>query len=242
MRFLAWVQRGSIRFSQGLFTGTPGGRTHDNADALSSSLHRTVVCSDPGTHCATDMPGRIVPDQYPHAFPRLRQSVTAPGQKLRGNGTDWSTIDEPQPDTLSPLRISGRGDQRPITRQRFGIGVTRHRRLLHQAQGMSRSGPARQRRHREAAPPSLIFESDDPVRATVRHAYQPVTSLFLRAYAGSGLVIQRLARCHLIPNRSRLWRIVSPLTCLSVNPCTKLTSATNSNVQRLVAWPVMSTR
>src|SRR5262249_49007635 len=67
--------------------------------------------------------------------------------------------------------------------------------------------------------------------AAARHAR------FFRAYSGSGLVIQRLARCQRIPKRSKVARIVSPLTRAAVSPRSKLTAAAHSRVQRLVACP-----
>jgi len=60
---------------------------------------------------------------------------------------------------------------------------------------------------------------------------------FFLTYAGSGLVIQRLARCHPTPSRLRASRIVSILTWLTVKPRSKQTSAANCSVQQLVALP-----
>ncbi len=51
---------------------------------------------------------------------------------------------------------------------------------------------------------------------------QELTNLYLaffRAYSGSGLVIQRLARRHDTPMRAKVARIVSSLTRVAVRPC-----------------------
>jgi hypothetical protein len=51
-------------------------------------------------------------------------------------------------------------------------------------------------------------------------------------------VIQRLARCHLTPRRrAKVARIVSPETHLLSRPCSKLTKAAISSVQRLLSLP-----
>lgn len=51
---------------------------------------------------------------------------------------------------------------------------------------------------------------------TLSEGDQPISSPFFRAYSGSGLSIQRLARSQRTPSRTSVARIVSPLTCLSV--------------------------
>jgi hypothetical protein len=60
---------------------------------------------------------------------------------------------------------------------------------------------------------------------------------FFLTYAGSGLVIQCLARCQPTPNRLRASRMVSILIWLTVNPCSQHTSAANSRVQQPVTLP-----
>src|SRR3712207_7718893 len=60
-------------------------------------------------------------------------------------------------------------------------------------------------------PRSTLFPYTTLFRSR-RQADQAVTRPFFRAYAGSGLVIQRFARFQPIPSRRMAWRIVSPLT------------------------------
>jgi hypothetical protein len=67
---------------------------------------------------------------------------------------------------------------------------------------------------------------------------QPVAPAFFRAYPGSGLVIQRLARRQFTPVRAKeVARMVSPLTRFSVNPSSKLACAANSKAHELVCLP-----
>src|SRR5262249_13593491 len=89
----------------------------------------------------------------------------------------------------------------------------------------------------EAAPPGLVLEAEGPGRVGRRPADQTVAPTFFRAYAGSGLVSQRLARFQPTPRRLRVARIVSPLTRRAGRPAAKLPSAARSRVQRLVGWP-----
>src|SRR5262245_48622889 len=63
------------------------------------------------------------------------------------------------------------------------------------------------------------------------------TSPFFRAYAGSGLVIQRLARFQRTWDRARVARTVSPLTRPVVSTSAYAVWAARSQVHRLVGWP-----
>ena len=63
-----------------------------------------------------------------------------------------------------------------------------------------------------------------------------VTGLVL-AEAGSGLVIQCLARFHRTLRRASVWRMASPLTRRGRMPVAYATSATRSRVQTLVGFP-----
>src|SRR5512145_1117230 len=88
----------------------------------------------------------------------------------------------------------------------------------------------------ETTPLHFVHKTQTPLVLGVTEPDQTVTLLFFNAYCGSGLVIQCLARCQLTPNRIRACRMVSILTCCSVTPCSKQTSAANSNVHRLLSF------
>src|SRR5262249_45326131 len=98
-------------------------------------------------------------------------------------------------------------------------------------------GPRVHRRLGHATPPGLIREPQRPVAVLLPQSDQAVTPPFFRAYAGSGLVIQCLARSQLTPKRSRVCRMVSPLTCVATLPVAQLTSAASAKVHTLVGLP-----
>src|SRR5437763_12694416 len=90
---------------------------------------------------------------------------------------------------------------------------------------------------RQPAPPDLVLEPQHPVGVPLGQADQAVARPFLRRYAGSGLVIQSLARLQPTPSRFSAWRIVSPLTGRSVRPSACATPAARSSVQSEVGLP-----
>src|SRR5262249_54877689 len=143
-----------------------------------------------------------------------------------------------QPDALGLAPLP---QQYPIAGQRLRVGRVRGRFgdvLLDQVQWAVRFvGPSVQVGTSKATPPGLIGKAQSPVRRLLGQSDQAVTPPFFRAYPGSGLVIQCLARCQLMPRRSRVWRMVSPLTRVGTIPWATLTSAAHSRVQTLVGWP-----
>src|SRR5713101_3129294 len=128
-------------------------------------------------------------------------------------------------------------DQQAVTGQGFGVRIGGWHGLLDEVQGLLRGSPGMQPGLRQATPPRLIFKAQRPLRVAGGQTDQAVPGFFLRAYAGSGLVIQRLARCQLTPKRRKAVRIAARLTRWAVRPWAKLTAAAPSNVQRLLGWP-----
>src|SRR4051812_41072508 len=104
-----------------------------------------------------------------------------------------------------------------------------------------RAGASASARHRPRratpTPPDLVLEPEDPVGVSLGQADQPVARPFFRRYAGSGLVIHRLARFQPIPIRISAWRTDSPLSGREVIPRAKATWATNPSVQSEVGLP-----
>src|SRR5262249_40016175 len=136
-----------------------------------------------------------------------------------------------------PASVGRRAEQQAVAGQGLGVRIIRRDRLLDQPERLVRLGPTVQGRLRQAAPPDLVLEAQDPGRVARRQADQAVAATFFRACAGSGLVTQRFARFQPIPSRLRVSRIVSSLTRSAVKPCSKLTSAARSSVHRLVGLP-----
>src|SRR5262245_15541315 len=198
-------------------------------------LDLSVLCTDPSAHAFTHMPGGVVPDQPPHPHTGFLQPRTAPAQELLGDGADRPALDETQPDLL---RLSDLAQQHAVTGQRLGIGIVLGFLLLNQAQRAVRGvRPGMQVRAGQATPPRLIGEAQRPVWMPLCKSDQAVTLPFFRAYPGSGLVIQCLARSQLMPSRSKVVRMVSPLTRVATMPSATLTWAAKSNVQTLVGLP-----
>src|SRR5215208_598569 len=208
----------------------------DDPDPAAEPLDGPIVLPDPGADRLADVPGGIVPDQQQGRLAGRLQLGTAPGQELGRDPADRPPVDEPQPGRLvrRAIRPLPPADQQPVAGQRLGVGVILRDRLLDQPQRPVQLGPGVQGRARQATPPDLVLESEDPVGVADRQADQAVARTFFRAYSGSGLVIHCLARRQRTPSRWSVARIVSPLTRSAVRPCSKLTSAANSKVQTLV--------
>jgi hypothetical protein len=147
-------------------------------------------------------------------------SATLPRGRERA---DRAAIHEAQPGFLVPAAGGlNPADQQAVAGQRLGVGIILRDRLFDQSQGLVRLSPGRQGWPRQARPPGLVLEAEGPGRVGRRQVDQAVARALFRAYAGSGLVSQRLARFQPTPRRLRVARIVSPLTRLagrSSRPC-----------------------
>jgi hypothetical protein len=80
-------------------------------------------------------------------------------------------------------------------------------------------GPGMQLGPRQSTPPDLVLEAEHPVGVPLGQADQAVARPFFRRYAGSGLVIHRLARFQPIPIRINAWRIDSRRIAKSLFEC-----------------------
>jgi len=94
-----------------------------------------------------------------------------------------------------------------------------------------------QRRLRQPAPPALVGKAHRPVGTGLGQGDQAVAALLFWVYAGSGLVIQALARRQRMPCRASVARTVSSLTREAVMPSRYAVSAASSSVQTLLRWP-----
>src|SRR5207247_10188118 len=87
----------------------------------------------------------------------------------------------------------------------------------------------------QPTPPDFVAKPQDPRRLGHGPLDQLVAPFFFRAYAGSGVVIQCLARFQATRKRRRAKRMVSSLTRRGVRPWAKLTSAASESVHRVVS-------
>src|SRR5215203_5238882 len=189
------------------------------------------------------VPACVVPDQQQSLFAHSGEFVAAPRKKLCGDGTHGPPLHEPQPHPLLPSSSLGfasrvlRAHQHPVSTERFRIGIVLGWRVLYQAWWLPILTPAVEGRPLEATPPRLIAEPKSPLGVGLGQCDQPVSIPFLRAYSGSGLSIQPLARCQLLPRRSKVARTVSPVTLFWVIPSSKLTSAAIASVHQVLCLP-----
>src|SRR5712692_6990485 len=215
-----------------------GQGTPHNPEAVALPFALSVRLSEPLPNGLAAVPRRSIPHQQQGGFAHGGQLGADPGHEGDRDRTHRPVGYEAQPHVLlahslgSPLL-----DEQAITGQGFGIRSGGRHGLLDAPQGLLRGSPGLQRGLRQATPPRLIFKPQRPLGMAHRQADQAVPGFFLRAYAGSGLVIQCLARCQLTSKRRNAVRIASRLTRWAVRPWAKLTSAANSNVHRLVGWP-----
>src|SRR6202022_2225677 len=79
--------------------------------------------------------------------------------------------------------------------------------------------------------PALVGEGGSPPCVVLHPAQQPITPLFFRAYAGSGLLIHSLARCQVCLCCCSRRRTLSMLIDV-VHPSRTTAAATSYKVQR----------
>src|SRR4051794_7549996 len=182
---------------------------HDPDPAL--GLGPAVLPLDPGPYSLADVPTGVVPDQQQRPLAPLRQSLADPTQIVFGDLAHRAAVNE------SDHHAAAVGPQQPVAGQRLragagglGPGLVHPLRLV--------TGPGVQLGPRQPTPPDLVLEPEDPVGVPLGQADQPVARPFFRRYAGSGLVIHRLARFQPIPIRTSAWRTDSPLIGREVSP------------------------
>ena len=205
---------------------------------MSTPFYLTVMFSDPMAYSLTDMPGSMIPDQNQHRFPDSLQVLATPGEEMLGQDAIGITFDKGQPDGFIPFRLCiDPAYQQTVASQRFGSRIIFRQGLFHQPQGVISFSPGIHIGLFQTAPPGFIFETQRPIWMAHHLLDQPVSTLFLRLYSGSGLVMQCFARAHFTPIRFKVARMVSPLTLSSVSCCSKLTSAASSQVHTLLGFP-----
>ena len=194
------------------------------------SFRFPVVYPNPAPYRLGEVPRSIIPDNQQSFLPFFGQLPQHPVEKLCRKTRYGPTTNKPQPN-LFDIR-----SQQPITAPSLGVGIRLIRSLLYEPQRFCLS-PTVQRRLSKTTSPDFIYISQHPFWVLCGQADQSVLGLFLRAYAGSGLVIQSRARFHLIPRRFMAWRIVSSETSDFVSPRSWQTSATSGKLQVERALP-----
>src|ERR671910_1696631 len=199
--------------------------------SLAALFDSSVVRSDPLSDLFGDVPGSVVPDQHPYTLACRLKLSAAPRKEAGGYGAHGPPIRETHPHLLELGHI------KPVAGDGLRIGIILGDRLFDEVQGLACFAPAIEGRPRQPAEPALVQETYDPLRRTFGQAHQSVAPPFFRAYSGSGEAIHLLARSQRTPIRASVARTVSPVMRSSVKPSSKLTSAANSSVHRLVPLP-----
>src|SRR5215210_2949883 len=200
-------------------------------DPMAAGFAFAVVGGDPASHLMAFMPACVVPDKKQSLLAPLLGPVAAPPKKPCGYGAHRAAIHEPQPGFFELRQIQ------PVTGESLRLGIVLSRFFLKETHRLCGIRPRMQRRSLEAGKPGLVLETYSPLWMAFSEADQSLSSPFFRAYSGSGLSIQRLARSQRTPSRESVARMVSPLTRSFVSPSSKLTSAASLSVQRLLCLP-----
>src|SRR5215210_1172888 len=208
-----------------------GQKARDYAYSTPAFFDPAVVSTDPVAHLSAFVPAGVVPDQEQSLLaPRLEPSAT-PFEEPHGYSAHGTAIHEPKPSLLKLRQVQ------PVAGEGLRLGIVLARLFLQEAHRLSRLGPRAQARPLEARKPALVLEAQSPLGVGPSEPYQPISIPFFRAYSGSGLSIQRLARCQRTPSLDSVARMVSPVTLLSVMPSSKLTSAAIASVQKVPSLP-----
>ena len=210
-------------------------RTGDHAHALSTLLDLLMVLAEPAPHGVAAVPRGVIPDQEQGREASRCELGGAPRQKLYRDGTHGTPRDTAPPHLVRLLRPWAH--QQAITGQRLGISVLPRWRQLLELRGGLRVCPTVLVGLGQPAPPDFVAKPERPPRLGVGPLDHLVASFFFRVYAGSGLVLQCLARFQATLNRRRATRMASSLTSRGVSPWAKLTSAASWRVHRLVGVP-----
>jgi hypothetical protein len=139
---------------------------HSFATVFDSSVMR----GDPPSDLFGDVPGSVVPDQYPNLLARRLKLLAASRKKADSYPAHGAAIHEPQPHLLQSWHIE------PVAGDGLRIGIILGDRLFDEAQGLARFAPAVEGRPRQPAEPGLVQETYHPLGATFGQAHQSVAS------------------------------------------------------------------
>src|SRR5918995_1351426 len=205
----------------------------DDPYPLSALFDSAVVGTEPTPHLFGDVPTGVVPDENENLLANGFELSHAPLEKAPRYRRNRPSVHEPDPRPIESGQVES------VTAYGFRLGVVLGDRPLDEARGLALLGPGVERGQGHPAPPALVQEAHRPgVGIGLGHFHQSIATPFFLSYRGSGEVIQRLARIHLIPRRREsVARMVSPEIGLSTSPSSKATSAAISKVQRLLSRP-----
>jgi uncharacterized membrane protein len=220
------------RVQPGAFTRQPA---RDEAPAPARLCDVAVMRTQPRPSSPAFVPRGVIPHQQQGVRAQHGQAVAAPRPKRERQRTHRLTHGKSAPELFR--RHSGGAQQQARAGPGRGLGIIVGRRVFDRTQRALGRRPGGHRRLGQATPPDFIAEAEHPFGMGRRQADEPVALVLPPAYAGSGLVIQCLARFRRVWSAARAWRIASPLTRRGVIPMAYATSAAKSRVQRLGGLP-----
>jgi hypothetical protein len=195
------------------------------------------VLASPVLHGMAAGPRRVVPHHQPSGAALCRSLGGAPRQDIAGDGTPGPPRDKPEPPLVR--RLGAWPHQPALTRQGLGIGIVRGEgQLLQLIRGLGLCPPLVMGLG-QPTPPHCVANTQRPRGGDHGALEQLVTPFFFRADAGSGLVIQCVARFHDTRKRRRATRMASSLTSRGVSPWATLTWAASARVHRRVGMPTV---
>ena len=139
-------------------------------------LRHSVVLPEPVAHHLRDVPTGIVPNQQQRFLAFGLQLFGQPLEEGDRDARNRTAFDKTQ------AELSSVCTQQAVTSQRLWIGIALLCSQFLKPQRFALS-PSVQLRLRQARPPDLILITQDPLGMSSGQANQPVTRLFLRAYA-----------------------------------------------------------
>jgi hypothetical protein len=131
-----------------------------------------VVGGDPASHRSAFMPACVVPDQEQSLLASPLELVATPPHKLCGYGAQRPTIHESQPPLIKLRQI------KPVAGESFGVGIVLCGLLLEEAHRPTCLLPGMHRGSLKAAEPTLVLETQNPLRMGLGEPDQPISTPF----------------------------------------------------------------
>src|SRR5215212_9316368 len=132
----------------------------------------TVVRGYPLSDLFGDVPGSVLPDQYPNPLTHRLEHLAAPRKEAGGYGAHGALIHEAQSYLLELRHIES------VAGDGLRIGVVLGNRLFDEAQGLSCIAPTVEGRSGQPTPPCLVQETYDPLGAAFGQTDQSVAPPF----------------------------------------------------------------
>jgi len=203
--------------------GTLARQLAEHQATAPGALDALMMSLNPAPYGAADRPGGLVPDDEERLCAVGGSAGRQPPETRGRDPADRPPVDKADQHGM------GVCTQPALAGERCGLGIMPVHRVRHQVQGGTLR-PGTQDGVGQAAPPDFIGAPSYPGWVRSGESSQAIPGGFLRAYCGSGLVIQCFARFQDAPRRLMARRTVSSLSCRAVKPCAWQTWAARASV------------